>query len=244
MPHWVPWLRSVHGCVFCFFLRVHPTSPIFCEYLTTLYNKYQTSHTPPAKRVRLGEPVNANAVVTFLQDFDNPVLLCDISGWIKQSEEELELAGEALLQCSTYPCTTVVTHGSGTGNFPMTKRVFWNYISDDLVQHRSENLLPFTDAEADVFMDIFKTEFTALLPVKERLKALTNYNPSLLKKCFNKKSIDFARAAVQQHVRSHTDGVRTSLQGDLFYWVQKNILQNNILFSMEMLYYAENEIMA
>ena len=219
-----------------FSLQVHPTSAIFCEYLTALY---QTSHTPPAKRVRLGEPVNANAVVTFLRDFNNPVLLCDISGWTKQSEEVLEVAGAALMECSTYPCTTVVAHSSGTGNFPpMTKRAFWKYISDGLVQHRSENLLPFTDAEADVFMDTFKTEFTALLPVKEKLKALTNYNPSLLKQCFNKKSIDFAWAAVQRHVRSYIDDVRTSLQGDHFYWVQENIL-----FSMEMLYYAENEIM-
>ena len=220
-----------------FSLQVHPTSAIFCEYLTALYNKYQTSHTPPAKSARLGEPVNANAVVTFLRDFNNPVLLCDISGWTKQSEEVLELAGAALMQCSTYPCTTVVAHSSGTGNFPMAKRVFRNYIQK-LVRCRSENLLPFTDAEADVFMDTFKTEFTALLPVKERLKALTNYNPSLLIDCFNKKSFDFARAAVQRHVRSHIDGVRTSLQGDRFHWVQKNIL-----FSMEMMYYAENEIM-
>ena len=222
-------------------IQVSSNSATFREYFTALYGKYQDLTDPPPAKKK-SEPVtcasNESLLVTFLRDFKQqcPILLCDISGWTKRSDDVLELAGEVLMECSTCPTlTTVVAHSSGTGSFPKT--VFRRYVSF-LDTCPSMQLVPFTDAEAEVFMQTFRTKYLSLLPMKAKLKTLTNYNPSLLIQCFNKKDIKNAIAAVTKYVRFYIDDVKTSLQGNQLDWVQ-----GNILFSMEMLYYAENDMM-
>lgn len=176
----------------------------------------------------------SSCVAKFLEDYreHEPILLVDLSMWT-QSDHLDELA-KVLGNCDLRGKTTaVVAHSSGCVSFcnetKLSSSLKVQLQNLELSKHVEYK--PFTEQEAEVFMDAYREELHTTM---RELKPLTNYNPSLLAVCFHKDLLN-ATASVQKYVRDYSsEGLKRSLTVD---WVAAD---GN--FSMELLYFAANSI--
>ena len=117
----------------------------------------------------------------------------------------------------------VVAHSSGKGSY--SKNILPNLQQklDEFDRFPTLTFIPFSDQEVKVFWGDNQT-----VEVKN-YKPLTNYNPSLLIKCFDRQD------ETDACVRKHTGDVLSSLAASGNVWYE-----NNVQLRMEMLFFAKN----
>ena len=123
----------------------------------------------------------------------------------------------------------VVAHSSGKASYSKNMLPNLQRQLDDFDRFPTLTFIPFSDQEAKVFWGDNQT-----VDVKN-YKPLTNYNPSLLIKCFESTDETAACACVWLCVRKHTGDVLSSLAASGNVWYE-----NNVQLCMEMLFFATN----
>lgn len=132
-----------------------------------------------------------------------------------------------------------MAHSSGTGTFGSTQTFMEDFVNK-LEAFEGEHLMPFTQSEAEIYINkFFTTELKEAHTddLVKQLQELTNFNPKWLYIISSKTSLTAVTATLMTETAKHVDNVKVSLVQDKYAWVQ-----SNILVSMEMLYYASNHI--
>ena len=135
-----------------------------------------------------------------------------------------------LAYISSHNVIGVVAHTSGKASY--SKETLdpnmWRKLQD-LDRFPDVTFIPFSDKEAEVFWGDNQT-----LDLK-KYKPLTNYNPSLLMKCFADQDESTASVRVWSCVKNHAADILSSLAASGTVWYE-----NNVQLCMHMLFFATN----
>ena len=171
------------------------------------------------------------AIHTFLETFqaEEPILLIEMGG-MARFKEQTEMT---LINLSAYFhfAQVVLSFSSGGGNFisNIGNAIFKKIIREGI------DLLPFNEAEVELFMGVYK------LPScldKHECKRLTNYNPSLLFACHQCEDMKAVKDSIDSVIRDYVEEIRLSftVESNNFTWILESLPE-----SIEMLHYAAND---